>query len=47
MSSETADHVIDFLRRSQVKTFDITGGAPEMNSSFRKLVVAARELNKE
>lgn len=47
MSSETADQVIDFLQRSQVRTFDITGGAPEMNANFRKLVMAARELNKE
>ena len=36
MSLETADQVIDFLRRSQVRTFDITGGAPEMNANFRK-----------
>lgn len=47
MSSDTAREVIDFLARSAVTTLDITGGAPEMNASFRMLVAEARQLGKE
>lgn len=46
MTYETASQVIDFLGRSEVKTLDITGGAPEMNPHFRMLVVEARKLDK-
>lgn len=46
MSSETAEQIIAFLRSSQVDTLDITGGAPEMNPNFRKLVSEARNLGK-
>jgi radical SAM/Cys-rich protein len=44
MGEETIDQVIDFLRRSGVPTLDLTGGAPELNLSFRRLVEAARGL---
>jgi radical SAM/Cys-rich protein len=47
MNAETAQQIIDFLKRSRVQTLDITGGAPEMNAHFRMLVEAARTLNKE
>jgi len=47
MTYETAKKVIDFLARSDVKTLDITGGAPEMNPQFRMLVHEARELDKQ
>jgi radical SAM/Cys-rich protein len=47
MASETARQVIDFLARSEVKTLDITGGAPEMNPHFRMLVEEARQLDKQ
>ncbi|WP_146576578.1 arsenosugar biosynthesis radical SAM (seleno)protein ArsS [Neorhodopirellula pilleata] len=47
MSHETAQHVMDFLARSEVKTLDITGGAPEMNPQFRMLVREARKLDKQ
>ncbi len=46
MTFETASQVIGFLERSAVKTFDITGGAPEMNPSFRMMVQEARNLDK-
>ncbi|MCA9039604.1 MAG: arsenosugar biosynthesis radical SAM protein ArsS [Planctomycetaceae bacterium] len=46
MSAEVANQVIDFLSRSQVETLDITGGAPEMNPHFRRLVEAAVERGK-
>ncbi|MBL8523544.1 MAG: arsenosugar biosynthesis radical SAM protein ArsS [Betaproteobacteria bacterium] len=45
MSSETIDDVIAFMRASKVTMLDLTGGAPELNEHFRRLVVAARELN--
>jgi radical SAM/Cys-rich protein len=43
MSAETASAVVDFLDASpEVRTLDLTGGAPELNRNFRSLVVAAR-----
>lgn len=43
MDSETIDLVIRFLDDNPgVKTLDLTGGAPELNPHFRRLVSAAR-----
>jgi len=42
MSADIADAIIRFLERSPVSTLDLTGGAPELNPSFRRLVSAAR-----
>jgi radical SAM/Cys-rich protein len=42
MSKETAELVIDAIRRFRFRTVDITGGAPELNPSFRNLVSEAR-----
>ncbi len=43
MSRDTIDAVIAFLAASpDVRTLDLTGGAPELNPHFRSLVVAAR-----
>ena len=44
MSWETMSVLLDFARRQAVQTLDLTGGAPEMNPNFRRLVSAAREL---
>jgi len=52
MNSETIDTVIAFLEstkagsnvNSSVKKLDLTGGAPELNPHFRKLVRHARQL---
>ncbi len=44
MDETTVDTVIEVLDRLQVKTLDLTGGAPEMNPYFQKLVKAGREL---
>lgn len=46
MQSETVDQVLAFLRVGQVQTLDITGGAPELNTHFRRLVKEAREMGK-
>ncbi len=44
MESETIDLVIAVLRERGLTTLDLTGGAPELNVYFRRLVVAARAL---
>jgi radical SAM/Cys-rich protein len=44
MSSEVADLVLAFLERRNIPTLDITGGAPELNPQFRRLVTAARAM---
>ncbi|HYE64558.1 MAG TPA: arsenosugar biosynthesis radical SAM (seleno)protein ArsS [Pyrinomonadaceae bacterium] len=44
MSRETAERVIAALRKFRIRTLDITGGAPELNPSFRHLVTEARSL---
>ena len=42
MSAEVADVVLDFIARRRIATLDITGGAPELNANFRRLVTGAR-----
>jgi radical SAM/Cys-rich protein len=43
MSGDTVDAVIAFLAASPgILTLDLTGGAPELNRHFRRLVIAAR-----
>ncbi|MCP4878471.1 MAG: radical SAM/Cys-rich domain protein [Gammaproteobacteria bacterium] len=44
MGQENILHILEILQRPSVHTLDLTGGAPEMNPMFRKLVLAAREL---
>lgn len=44
MTRETVELVVDALRRYRFQTIDITGGAPELNPSFRYLVREARAL---
>ncbi len=44
MDSATIDLVIEVLRARSIGTLDITGGAPEINPHFRRLVIAARAL---
>ena len=44
MSGEVADTVLAFLARRRLAKLDITGGAPELNPHFRRLVVEARRL---
>ena len=47
MSAATADEVIAVLHGGGVRTLDLTGGAPELNPEFRRLVIAARSLDIE
>ena len=44
MDAETIDAVVDALRATRATTLDLTGGAPELNPHFRRLVRAARGL---
>jgi radical SAM/Cys-rich protein len=44
MSGEVIDVALAFLARRRVTTLDITGGAPELNAHFRRLVRAARDM---
>ncbi len=44
MTRETADQVLEYLAASGASTLDLTGGAPELNPHFRRLVMGARAL---
>ncbi len=44
MGEDVADLVLAFVERQPVRTVDITGGAPELNANFRRLVRCARRL---
>ncbi|MGD9844691.1 MAG: arsenosugar biosynthesis radical SAM (seleno)protein ArsS [Variibacter sp.] len=43
MAGETVDTVLAFIERQRITTLDITGGAPELNPHFRRLVTGARD----
>ena len=45
MTQQTAEAVIDVVQRFRIPTLDITGGAPELNPSFRWLVSEARAVH--
>ncbi len=44
MDPDTIDLVLDTLGRLSLQTLDLTGGAPELNPDFRRLVAGARRL---
>ena len=44
MGADVADIALAFLERRRIATLDITGGAPELNPHFRRLVTSARAL---
>jgi radical SAM/Cys-rich protein len=44
MDGETVDLVLEVLKRRRIPTLDMTGGAPELNPQFRRLVRSARSL---
>ncbi len=44
MSAETIVDVLNFLKKKNIKTLDMTGGAPEMNPGFFSLVEQATEM---
>jgi radical SAM/Cys-rich protein len=44
MGADVTDIALAFLERRRIATLDITGGAPELNPHFRRLVTSARAL---
>ncbi|WP_119355482.1 arsenosugar biosynthesis radical SAM (seleno)protein ArsS [Azohydromonas sediminis] len=44
MDGDTADLVLQVLAQRRIGTLDLTGGAPELNAHFRRLVAGARAL---
>lgn len=47
MSGDTADRVLRWIERNpQITTVDLTGGSPEMNANFRRIVSGCRELGR-
>src|SRR5512136_2086616 len=47
MSPATAESIISVLTKTNISVLDITGGSPELNPSFRSLVVRARESDRQ
>lgn len=48
MSSDTVDRIIDILKSSaEITTVDITGGSPEYNPNYRRLIKAAADMGKK
>lgn len=44
MTGEIVDTILAVLEKRSIRTLDITGGAPELNLHFRRMVTAARAL---
>lgn len=42
MTAENIDVVVDYIQAQNINTLDLTGGAPELHSKFRKLVKKAK-----
>ena len=42
MNRENVNAVVKFMHRNEVKTLDLTGGAPELNPNFKYLVKEAK-----
>lgn len=45
MDKATVDLILEFIRRENIHTLDLTGGAPEMNPHFKYLVMHARAMD--
>lgn len=45
MSEELVELVIEVLKKKNIQSLDLTGGAPEMHPQFKQLVKAARALD--
>jgi len=46
MTRATVDHILDWLRGTEIETVDLTGGTPEMIPDFRYLVESVRSMGK-
>ncbi len=47
MTWASMERVLEFLEASEIQTVDITGGAPELNPSFRRFVREVRVLGRD
>ena len=45
MDAQNIDLLIEFLQRRGIASLDLTGGSPEMNPHFRRLVASARAMD--
>ncbi|WP_226389457.1 arsenosugar biosynthesis radical SAM (seleno)protein ArsS [Penaeicola halotolerans] len=45
MTQDVMQHCLDVIRQHDVKTVDLTGGAPEMNPNFRWFVTEIRKIS--
>ena len=45
MSEEILDLIPKIIKKFKIKNLDITGGAPEMNPNFKKLVISLKNQN--
>lgn len=46
MTRETMELCLEVLRRTEIATIDLTGGAPELNPNFKWFVAEIKKLNK-
>jgi radical SAM/Cys-rich protein len=46
MSGESVDKILSWLARHDIPTLDVTGGAPEMNPHFKRLVEGGKRLGR-
>ena len=44
MDIKTIDEIVEFIKMSNIKNIDLTGGAPELNENFEYLIRKARDL---
>lgn len=44
MSPEVVGYMLEMLDKLNLNTLDVTGGAPEMHSQFKEIVIAARAM---
>ncbi|MHA7131447.1 arsenosugar biosynthesis radical SAM (seleno)protein ArsS [Algoriphagus namhaensis] len=47
MTRDTMEDCLDVIRREKIQTLDLTGGAPEMNPSFRWFIEEVRKIDAE
>lgn len=47
MSSATCQEALEFANNSDIKTIELTGGAPELNPNFKDVIINARQSGKK
>ena len=45
MDIQTIDEILIFIKKFNIKTIDLTGGAPELNDNFEYIILEAKKLN--